>query len=989
MERNLPSVLLVALTALALPLVAVAQAARPAPAPASATDGAAIVLSPFEVAADSDKGYGALNSNSITRFKVELEKMPVSADILNETFMNDVAAFGVESMLRDYAAGAGTYGGDPANVATNNNPMDRLDTNMSLRGLGAPTVQRDAFMPAKAAATSMGFTTNFDIERVEVINGPQSLLYGFSGAGGAINLVPKQARFDKSTGSFRFQIDDYDHKQGTLDFNVSRRNLALRFVGTRQELGNRRAFVGGPMDGLYGQLAWRPFGNTVVRLSESYTNYLRNYQSVGTLTALSAANDARHGINLRYLLATNQINAAADGGPSGAGVLGNGKLNWDNIDSTAGRALSDYTRAHTHGLTTDTVWNRIFSTQLAVGYAENRAIRFANGTPQFVAPNVVANTTREWASSPGTVDIHGHTRAKALRLSGVLTNSLFGDRAQSQTAFGADYTRNNFNRWYKGYARADANGNPVINPSPTAATNGFTLLPRVYWPIPNGPIRDLTPWEPGAQNITVNGVNYTYVGVNEPVPSLISPTNPLGLTGRGTGGRNENVTAIKGAYVANFTTWLDGRLSTLAGVRAGTVWAQRDDVNTALIPSVRAVADSSAVSFNAGVNYALRDWLRPYISISDSHMPPVTVITDPYGTAPQNSRGTGGEVGFKLSNPRKTVSGSIAYYFAHSSNEQYLMNSTLANIINPNGLNGEFSTPGAWLDVARESRGLQVAATATPTENWRLRLSAGTFSSVVKTDKSYAQLYNDQFYANSQGQVTYRDGAVVYVSQTATEVVPATTTGAVPLTIAKMNTPGDRYYANPGADSAHINNASGAATALRTIDPQHGPILTGVTGLPISALQIAPNPAAPPPGVIVASRAGDLAVGSPKYSMNFTSITTLGSGPLRGLRLGGTVAKAWRMTSYYYYENGVSANAQRVAFNLPRPLRIDGIAGYERKIGKYRLSLQLNISNLFNRYDVVLLPSATTGFNGARGTGIGAVFNAEPRSYVWSATIGF
>ena len=42
------------------------------------------MLSPFEVTAGADRGYGALNSNSITRFNVELERMPVSADIINE-----------------------------------------------------------------------------------------------------------------------------------------------------------------------------------------------------------------------------------------------------------------------------------------------------------------------------------------------------------------------------------------------------------------------------------------------------------------------------------------------------------------------------------------------------------------------------------------------------------------------------------------------------------------------------------------------------------------------------------------------------------------------------------------------------------------------------------------------------------------------------------------------------------------------------------------
>ena len=958
------------------------------PAP-TAAPAPAVVLSPFEVSGEPDRGYGALNSNSITRFNVELEKMPVSADIMNEAFMQDIAAFGVESMLRDYAAGAGTYGADPSSAAGANNPMDRFDSMMSLRGLGAPTMQRDAFMPAKASSTSMGFTTNFDLERVEVINGPQSLLYGFSGAGGAINLVPKQARFNQpASGSLRFQVDQHGHKQVQFDFGAGRRNLAFRGAATRQVLGNRRVFLDGTLEGLYGQLAWRVFDNTTLRFSDSATVYRRLYQTFSTLTALSTTNDARNGLSLRYLLATNQIDAAAGGGASGAGVIGNGRLTWDNVDSIAGRALSDYTRAHQHSATADTVWSRLFSTQVAAGYSENYAARYANGTAQFIAPNVATNSTGTWAVAPNTINIIGHTRAKAVRLSGVLSHGLPGLRFGSQTVFGGDYTRTNFNRVYRGYARVDASGAPIINPSPTAATNGYSLLARPLQPIPDGPVRDSLSYEPGARNIVVNGVAYTEIGTNEPVPALVSAANPLGLTGRGQGGRNANDTIVKGVYAANFTNWLDGRLTTLAGIRAGKVWAQRDDIGTVLVPSVRNLADSTAVSVNLGVNYALLPWLRPYVSFSDSHTPPTTVQGDPYGASPGNSRGTGGEVGFKFGNERR-VSGTVAYYEARSSDEQYLMQSALTSIINPSGLNGEFRAPDSWITVSRRSRGLQVAATASPGDGWRLRLSASTFESIVNTDRSYAQLYNDQFFANSRGEVAYRDGSTVYVSQTATQVVPSTTAGAVPLTLALLNNPSSRYYANPDPDTARINPASGAATALRTVDPVRGPILTGVTGLPISSLQVAPNPASPPPGVIVASRAGDLAPGTPRYSVNLTGIHTFSAGGMRGVRLGGTVAKAWQLTSYYYYEPAVTSSARRLAFVMPRPVRFDAILGYERKVGRYRLSTQLNVNNLFNRYDVVLLPSATTGFLGARGTGIGATFNTEPRLTTWSFSVGF
>jgi hypothetical protein len=78
------------------------------PAPATSPSGSEVVqLSAFEVQADSDRSYGALNSASITRFNVEMQNMPVSADIFTETFMRDVAATSIEDVIQGYSAGAG------------------------------------------------------------------------------------------------------------------------------------------------------------------------------------------------------------------------------------------------------------------------------------------------------------------------------------------------------------------------------------------------------------------------------------------------------------------------------------------------------------------------------------------------------------------------------------------------------------------------------------------------------------------------------------------------------------------------------------------------------------------------------------------------------------------------------------------------------------------------------------------------------------------
>jgi hypothetical protein len=92
---------------------------------------------------------------------------------------------------------------------------------------------------------------------------------------------------------------------------------------------------------------------------------------------------------------------------------------------------------------------------------------------------------------------------------------------------------------------------------------------------------------------------------------------------------------------------------------------------------------------------------------------------------------------------------------------------------------------------------------AAPTRNLRLRFSAALNSGSVATTATYDQLYNDQFYQNSSGTLTYKDGSVVYVPSapgTAPKPVTAGTAGAVPLTLSMLNDPSGAYYAFPKPD---------------------------------------------------------------------------------------------------------------------------------------------------------------------------------------------
>src|SRR6185369_15760884 len=197
--------------------------------------------------------------------------------------------------------------------------------------------------------------------------------------------------------------------------------------------------------------------------------------------------------------------------------------------------------------------------------------------------------------------------------------------------------------------------------------------------------------------------------------------------------------------------------------------------------------------------------------------------------------------------------------------------------------NGRYGSPSVWIMVDRKSSGAQLQVTATPNSAWRFRAGVAAIDGRIGTDTSYAQLYNDQFYQNAGGNVTYRDGTVVTVNPNANGVLAAAS-GGIPLTITAMNTPGNRYYANPLAVSGAITSGSAVAGVLRTIDPQHGPILTGEVGLPISKLQI--NPGFTPVGVIPTSRAGEKTTGYPMLSFNFTGVYTVPNERLKGLKIG-------------------------------------------------------------------------------------------------------
>lgn len=175
---------------------------------------------------DPIKSYIDYDKANVTRNGLDKKDIPQTVDTIDVQKYKIYGSNDLSIMLQ------GTPG-----VSTS---YDMRGDGITIRGFGADTgdIYRDGIRESGQVRRS---TAN--IERIEILKGPASVLYGRSAGGGVVNMVSKFANFD-SKSSVGAYAGSYDNYGTTADINqVLNDNLAVRLTGEYGEAGSFRSGI--------------------------------------------------------------------------------------------------------------------------------------------------------------------------------------------------------------------------------------------------------------------------------------------------------------------------------------------------------------------------------------------------------------------------------------------------------------------------------------------------------------------------------------------------------------------------------------------------------------------------------------------------------------------------------------------------------------------------------------------------------------------------
>ena len=205
------------------------------------------VLPEFVVSSDKDEGYYSANSTSITRTNTLVKNSPISMSIVNEQLLDDLNILSAE----DLAMVSASIDEDP-----NGFSLDRI----RIRGF------RNSFSRFNFFKRNLP-TDPYNIARVDIIKGANSLIFGQASPGGSVSNAPMLANFNKNTKTLSVAVGNKDYLRTNFNANqIINDNFAIRVMGVHSEQGYDHQFKGNELDALTVATTMRLTPKTQLRL---------------------------------------------------------------------------------------------------------------------------------------------------------------------------------------------------------------------------------------------------------------------------------------------------------------------------------------------------------------------------------------------------------------------------------------------------------------------------------------------------------------------------------------------------------------------------------------------------------------------------------------------------------------------------------------------------------------------------------------------------
>ena len=168
---------------------------------------------------------------SATKKDSSAQDVPIALDVITS---DQIDSLNIDT-LRDIAARLPT-------LSTNYN-TDPFQASIRIRGIGSS--QSDASLEAGVAIivdgvylnrTGLGLNDLTDIERIEVLQGPQGTLYGKNANAGVINITTKSPIIGDDDGYIEIESGDYGQQRFTGGFSKTLTDTAaMRFSFNKNE----------------------------------------------------------------------------------------------------------------------------------------------------------------------------------------------------------------------------------------------------------------------------------------------------------------------------------------------------------------------------------------------------------------------------------------------------------------------------------------------------------------------------------------------------------------------------------------------------------------------------------------------------------------------------------------------------------------------------------------------------------------------------------